>query len=300
MIIRILLFCLLLSFSAHAKNFLLFSWENDSLIEKGFRDGIIREFPEARFYTFGCNRDEELMEQYLDYAVTIPDRFYLASSLEAIKAVRRKDPDAPKVFVMVQDPVEEGIVASRKQPSAKATGVSTKIPIQEQLNALRNITDFKTLGILKQLEDHDYLYSLSELERLSDFLGYHVVEIPYPYFGNVNERLEEYKPDVVYIPGSVRVSSEVLASIHAKGIPTISENASLVEKGVLLALVIDQYRAGRFAARLSTEVINGNPIEETPVLAIEHFMVALNIRTAERIGLNIPISLLIIADRIIR
>jgi len=72
------------------------------------------------------------------------------------------------------------------------------------------------------------------------------------------------------------------------------------KRGALLALVVDGYRAGRLAARKAVYILKKGEIPENPIDSIEHFLFVVNLMTASRLGVQIPMPYLIIADQIIR
>ncbi len=280
---------------------MLFEWENDGAVEKGFRDGILAEYPDTRFYTYGTGGDSRLLKMHLNSAKKRLPEIYFAKGLPIIDVLmKHNNEEIPIIFVMYKDPVQNGVVASRKQPAGNTTGITTKIPIQQQLKSLKEITNFKKLGILKINESPAYDYSLTELKRLERFMNFKVIEIKNTGIESLYNSLTSSPLDAIYIPQVKNLDSEILMLLNRLKIPTISEDASLVKQGVLLALVIDEYRAGQFAAKQAVRIINGEKPSEIPVLAIEHFMVVVNLKTASKIKVNIPLSLLIIADKIIR
>lgn len=298
-IISIITF-LLFSISIHA-GIMLFEWDNDGATEKGFRDGILAEFPDTRFYTYGSGGNKDLLKMHIDSAKGRVPIIYFAKGFQAVETlIDKNEENIPVIFVMFQDPVQNGVVASRKQPTGSATGITTKIPIQQQLKFLKEVTDFKRLGILKLTKSVTYAFSLAELKRLEKFMNFEVFEIENNGIESLYDNLLLNPPDAIYIPQVKLLDINILKLFNHLKIPTISEGASLVKKGALLALVIDQYRAGQFAAKQAIRIINGENPANVPVLAIEHFMVVVNLNTATKIKVNIPLSLLIIADEIIR
>lgn len=288
----------LLAFNiAFAGNIAVFSWEVDGLAEKGFRDEVLNEFPDTRFYSFPCNKNMTLVKTYMGFFKDIPFEMIFVNGIIPAKALSSLN--IPMIFYLKTDPVKEGLIADMKLPKSKATGITTKIPIIEQIKALYEIKKFNKIGILKEKKDVDYIKSYDEISRISLFFDFSLLEISVSEILFDDTILE--KVDAVYIPYSQIPGVEVLDLINKAGIPSLSENQEYVtNQGALIAIVVDDYRGGRFAGKKGKEILLGKAPESTPVLNIEHFMFVVNLNTASKIQVEIPVKFLIIADKIVR
>jgi putative ABC transport system substrate-binding protein len=273
---------------------------NDSLVEKGFRDGILLEKPNARFYTFGSNFNIKVLKMQLDAALKYNPDLFFAKGLQAVKLISTNLKSSyPLVFVMTEDPVKNKIIASRKLPERQITGITTKIPVLHQLKVIKKFMNFNKVAIITNNKYH-YSQTISHIKNLEDFLFYRSFNIVYDNLENFYNKIISKKPDLIYILNDTKIDSEAIQLINRLKIPTVSENSKLVEKGVLLSLIIDDYKAGRLAAKQAINILNSKKADKIPVLEIEHFMVNINIKTAKTIKAQIPMSLLVIADKIIR
>lgn len=288
----------LLAFNiAFAGNIAVFSWEMDGLAEKGFRDEVLNDFPDMRFYSFPCNKNMTLVKTYIEFFRDIPFEMIFVNGIIPAKALSSLN--IPMIFYLKTDPVKEGLIADMKLPKSKATGITTKIPIIEQIKALYEIKKFNKIGILKEKKDVDYIKSYDEISRISRFFDFSLLEISVSEILSDDTILE--KVDAVYIPYSQIPGVEVLDLINKAGIPSLSENQEYVtNQGALIAIVVDDYRGGRFAGKKGKEILLGKAPESTPVLNIEHFMFVVNLNTASKIQVEIPVKFLIIADKIVR
>lgn len=295
-------FILLFFSSVFSKNIAIFSWENDGLAEKGFRDEIIKQFPDVRFYTFPCGKRDFLLDEYVGFFNRIYFDMIFVNGIIPAKALSKLG--IPMIFYLKTDPVKEGLIADMKIPKSNATGITTKIPLIKQINALSEIKKIKKIGILREKADEDYFRSYEELKRLSDFFGFSAVELVVSGLlteGSVLKDSALKDIDAIYIPYSQIPGVEVLDMINKNKIPTLSENQELViNNGALIAIVVDDYRGGRFAGKKAVDILSGGDSQNIPVTDIEHFMVVVNLSTASKIGIKIPVKFLIIADKIVR
>ncbi|MCB4203992.1 hypothetical protein LF845_03340 [Deferribacterales bacterium Es71-Z0220] len=295
-----LLFYILFATSAFCQNIVIISYNMDGLIEKGVRDEILGRYPDARFYTFACTKNIEILRSYYPFIQKINPDMIFVNGKEAVKDIYNSHLFHKEiVFHIKGDPVRENIVASNVLPVAHLTGVTTEISILEHIKVLLQMKKFKTLGVLKQSVDNEYLSSVTEIKRLSKFFNFNVKEVSVKDITKGKNILNDV--DIIYIPYSQIPGIEIIDYINKKKIPTLSENDYFVLKhGALMALVVDEYRAGRFAGQKAVKVLSGAKASNIPITKIEHFMVVVNLDTAKKINYQIPTKFLIIADKIVR
>ena len=96
------------------------------------------------------------------------------------------------------------------------------------------------------------------------------------------------------IPGR---SLEVATS---NNLPTMYPASFWSQFGGLVSYGPDQYAQGRQAARLAHKILTGTPPREIPVELPDRFEFIINLKTAKRLGLEIPGSVLFRVDRVIK
>jgi putative tryptophan/tyrosine transport system substrate-binding protein len=89
---------------------------------------------------------------------------------------------------------------------------------------------------------------------------------------------------------------QLLASLH---LPSVSDEGSFAEEGGLLSLGVDDLVVARGGADYIDRVLRGAKIAELPVVRPSKFILAINLRTAEALGITIPPSVLLRADEVI-
>ena len=285
----------------------MFEWQEDSLVEKGFREGVLRHFPDARFYVYNLNGNEKLLPFYLQTAHERQhDLFYVSQTILA-RQLLKLEKQRPVVFTMVEFPVDDELIASWKSSENNATGISNSVPLLNQLKALKRIRDFHHLGVLWQPNDRESQQQVKELTRLQDFLHFKLHKVN---LLAIEPGAEPLLPqallatfDAVYIthvPAFEDSGDKLVSQLNEAHLPSLTADMNFVtSKGALLGLVPDKYRIGRLAAHNAQKALQGVPPGQIPSRSLDFFMVVLNMQTARTIQVQVPFSLLVIADTII-
>ena len=84
-----------------------------------------------------------------------------------------------------------------------------------------------------------------------------------------------------------------------RGLPTMFYDSFFVDRTGLASYGASSYELGRQAARLVEKVLNGTKPADLPVERPAKLELVLNLRTAKALGLTIPPSLLLRADRVV-
>ncbi len=284
----------------------IFAWQLDGPAETGFREGILKRFPNARFYTYCAAEDPMLLERFLEIAAQRRHDLYYVSGTSATLQVLAREKKKPVVFTMVLAPVEEGVIASWDSSETNTTGISSQVPILNQLKTLKRIVDFKRLGVLYNPSSPDARHQIRELERLQSFLGYVIVPIPVATPAKALDLGLKHRTDLdaVFLtqdPLIERLGHSIISQINDAGLPSLAAELTLVtRRGALLGLVPDGYRIGRLAALSAHRILDGTPPSRIPSRSLDFFMVVLNMRTAYQLDVQVPFSLLVTADTIVR
>ncbi len=89
--------------------------------------------------------------------------------------------------------------------------------------------------------------------------------------------------------------------INSYQIPSLSSVGSKVlEDGVLMGFVPKYYELGKIAAKKTVLILHGQNPCDIPSSVIDHYDISVNMKTAKKIDIQIPMSILVIANQIIR
>jgi putative ABC transport system substrate-binding protein len=284
----------------------IITWRGDTPAELGFMEGLNSYGYDLRFIRYPANQEIKRLDAAIaSLKKDRVDLIYIFGTT-ATKRVLQEIKETPVVFNIVTRPVESGIIASWDSSGNNATGVSSMVPIIHQLETLRKVIRFSTLGIIyNPLEQNSVIQRdiAKQLETLLDFTLYEFkitagTDIP-QILGRINTGV-----DAVYLPSDSMVKilgNDIMTVVNSLKIPSLSAMEDMVVKdSALMGLVPDYYQLGRLAAAKANLIIQGKHPSQIPTSTLDHFNIILNMNTAKQIGINIPTSILIMADRIIR
>lgn len=207
----------------------------------------------------------------------------------------------PIVFGVSGDVVERGIVASLARPGGNITGIELR---------LSELAD-KRLEILKAAVPtaERVAFLVTGFESTPDAaaktFGVQILRVTANHAGEFEAAFAGMKrsgANALLISdgplfGTNRRQLLDLALMH--GLPTMAGGAHYAEAGSLLAYGPDVRDACRRSAGLVDKILKGADPATLPVELVARFQLIVNLRTAKTLGLSIPTSVLLRADRVI-
>ena len=105
---------------------------------------------------------------------------------------------------------------------------------------------------------------------------------------------------ILPIGGTFNIAGYTIEAALKHQIPSLYSRAWMAEHGGLASYGPSWYDLGQKAADLVDKIIRGTRPNSLPVVVSHHMRFTVNLRTAKRLGLNIPPSVIAQADHIIR
>jgi len=219
------------------------------------------------------------------------------------------------VFTTGEDPVKAGLVASLNRPGGNVTGVSLfyvelgakrlevlreLVPNAEVIGLLINPRSPQGLGTNTEAEEQarDAQAAASAMRRqLILVRASSVSEIDEAFAAIVQQRAA-----ALIVASDVFLSSrkdQLIALAARHRMPTIYPWRDAVIAGGLLSYGIDLSDSYRQVGGYIGRILKGAKPAELPVLQPTRFPLAINMRTAKALGLEIPPTLLALADEVI-
>jgi putative ABC transport system substrate-binding protein len=232
----------------------------------------------------------------------------IVANVNAALAAKAATTTVPIVFATGSDPVVDGLVASLNRPGGNVTGVTfvSGLLVGKRLEMLRQLVP--TAGTMAMLVGTDTLEARIErrdVELAAQALGQQLIIAPVSSEGEFDGAFTSIvgrgaKALLVGTGPLLTSNRERLVALAARhAIPAIYALREFVELGGLTsygASIVDAYRqAGIYAGR----VLKGEKPADLPVMQSTKFELVLNLKTAKALGLEVPPTLLALADEVI-
>jgi len=264
----------------------------DFAIGVRFVQGDLSELPEAA---------RALTRQGVDVIVT-------SGGDHSTKAAQQATTTIPIVFLEANDPVGAGFVKSLARPGGNITGFADLglELVPKGLEIFRELIPRLRRVLLVYDATNDFTVSQLPVYRdAAQRLGLTLVERPVRTEDEARSAISAIKKSEVDGIFSPRVLSQnipglILEIAPKRGIPTMFETPFYVERAGLASYGADKYALGRQAARLVDKILKGAKPGDIPVEQATKFELAINLKAAKALGIAIPQSMLLRADRLIQ
>jgi putative ABC transport system substrate-binding protein len=242
---------------------------------------------------------QDLVKAQVDliYSITTP------ATQAAQKATASNN--IPVVFGVLTDPVGAGVVTSLTQPGGNITGVTFGPQEAQRLEWLTRIAPaVKRVYIIYNPNDSSAKLALATATATAARLGLEIISREASNPDEVTAALTNFPEniDALYLlPDSQTEAqlADILVVANARHLPTSVANVGAVENGPLYSYAMKLEPTGQQAARLADQILKGMKPADLPVETTEFFL-AVNLKTAQAIGLTIPDDILSQADTIYR
>jgi len=220
----------------------------------------------------------------------------------ATQAAKDATKSVPIVFTLVGDPVAAGIVAKLAQPGGNVTGVSS---LQTELVAKR-LEVLKTLApagrrvwLIYDGVDLSTVPMVRKALEVAPRLKLEVVPKGVLDASELKRVLREVRrDDAVLAPegSNPDLAIAIIEQSLALRVPAVFGTALWVGYGGLVSYGPDYYAQGVQAAALVAKIRRGARPQDLPVEGAEKIDLAVNLKTADLLGLAVPRKILLRAD----
>ena len=233
----------------------------------------------------------------------------LVNGTSVLKVVQQATRTIPIVFVNVIDPVGQGFVQSLAHPGGNITGLSN---VESEMGG-------KWLQLLKQIAPHVTEVAViggttlgggagieTAIQATAPSVGVQLIpftelqpasEIEYL----INRLARRASTGLLVLPGAItRGLRERIVVLAARGrLPAIYPYRYYVTGGGLMSYGADTAETYRRAAAYVDRILKGEKPADIPVQQATKFELVINVKTAKAIGLDVPTTLLAMADEVI-
>jgi len=226
-----------------------------------------------------------------------------------IRALRQATSSIPIVMAAVNDPVEQGFVSSLAHPAGNITGFMF-IDFQmvgKWLEMLKEVAPGVSRAVLMFNPDtapHYYVY-LRSFEAEPRSVAIEVTAAPVRDTAEIEAAFAKLGREP---GGALIVAPDAFTIVHhplfirlaqQHRLPAVYNLRTYVAQGALMSYGPDPYDLFRRSASYVDRILKGAKPADLPVQQPTKFELAINLKTAKALGLQIPDKLLALADEVI-
>jgi putative ABC transport system substrate-binding protein len=230
----------------------------------------------------------------------------IAANNPAAVPAKAATANIPIVFLVAEDPVRTGLVASLARPGGNLTGINILIGelAAKQLELLRELVPaIARVDVLVNPVGPLAETTLRDVELAARAMGLQTRVLTVSTSRDIDAAFATgARPDALFVGADVlftsrRVQLANLAARHA--VPMTSSTREITDAGGLMSYgtnIADGYRQlGVYVGR----ILKGAKPADLPVVQSSKFELVINLQTARMLGLTVPPTLLARADEVI-
>jgi putative tryptophan/tyrosine transport system substrate-binding protein len=264
---------------------------------------------DLRYYDYDADR----MRRFATEMVSLAPEVILVNSTPATRVMQQHTATIPIIFTLVADPVSTGLVKSLARPGGNTTG----FPISEPS------IGGKWVELLKEAAPHvlrvAVIYSnefnpqisvgggfAASIDKAAAVLAMTVTKIPVQNAADIERAIDAFAAEPnggLIAPTDVIVNGQlqtVLRLAVQHRLPAIYNLGYFAIQGALMTYGSDPVDILRRAGSYVDRILRGAKVDELPVQMPTKFVLNVNLKTANALGLTIPETLLAIADEVIQ
>ena len=238
-----------------------------------------------------------------------PDLIFTTNAASAL-ALQRATRTIPIVFASITDPVALGLVKTLSRPGGNFTGTSGTQSLEvfgKRLQLLKEwFPRLSRLAVMRNPDDPaDEMGQPETLRRFASQFGIQVTELNLKNLSDIDvvfAQLQRDKPEALYIFANAVTYTHretICRRVLTRGLPSVTGNTQVVEAGCLFAYAPRLEEVARETVPYIDKILRGAKPADLPVQQPTKYELVINAKTAKALGLTIPQSLLLRADRVI-
>jgi putative tryptophan/tyrosine transport system substrate-binding protein len=238
--------------------------------------------------------------------VRLPVDVIIAPGTFETLAAKKATASVPIIMAGVDDPVGRGFVASLARPGGNITGLaSARNELSGKLLSLllEFVPRVATASVLWDTTDPDHRVIVDHLQVAAERLGISLRSVQVQAYTEVEPAFEAIKNQgnqVLIVPLSTMLVPRWIADLALKyKLPLASTWAGYAYEGGLIAYTDDWNAVFNRAAILVDRILKGAKPADLPVELPTKFKLIVNAKTAQKLGLTVPVSIMVQADYII-
>jgi len=267
---------------------------------------------EGKDYTFEILWAEGRYDRFpalVDTALKRKPAIVMVDTIASARAAQQATKTVPVLMTSVNDPVGNGLVASLQRPGGNVTGLGTMNDdrIGKLVELIREANPkARRIAVLINPLNASNRTIFQILERSAGRLGIATDSFEASAPDQLDDALAaiaKSRPDALVTGFDSALGAQrahIVEFALARNIPVASTTAAFAPAGALITYgVTDANWSSVKLADYVRKILSGTPPGELPVQLPTNFELVVNTRSAKAMGLKLPQSLLVRADRLI-
>ncbi len=272
-----------------------------ALSDNGFRDG-----DNIKLIVKNAMGDIPEVQRIAQEFVTERVDMIVALSTPCFQAAMHATREIPIVFSSVANPYLAGARTSVDDRVPNVAGVSSRGPIKESLTFIREVMpEAVRIGTLWTPSELNSEYYLELARESAAILGFEIIAVPVTNASEVllsTQVLINKNIDAIYqiSDNTINAAFEAVGEVASEnGIPLFGGQPYSTRLGACAALGWDFSDMGYKAGKIAIRVINGEAPAQIPFLYMSEVKLNLNLKAAQKQGIQFSEEILERADEII-
>ena len=259
--------------------------------------------------TYWAEGRAERLPKLMSEALSRPVNVLVTFGTPAATAARDATRAVPIVVMGMGDPIATGLVDSLARPGGNLTGLSAAWDqafagkwlelLQETTPRLATVAVLGHSGNPLTIKVLDAVKARAAERRLK--IRFIALKAPDGVAPAIAEAKQEAQALLILSDPVTFTARRQLVALAVKNrLPTISPMREFVDDGGLMSYGSDSADLGRRSAEYVDKILRGAKPGELPIEQPTRFVLVVNLRTAHDLGLQVPESVLLRADEVIR
>ena len=241
----------------------------------------------------------------VEVAALAPD-LILTSGTAGLAAMQGATRSIPIVFTQVSDPVAQGFVTNLAHPGSNITGFAAfEFSLGGKwLDLLRQmVPDLRRTAVMFNPEIAPQVkHFIEAVKAAGQLMGVEVVAAPLHAASDIEPAMarvsQQSNAGLVFPPDSfTNTHHPMIAQLAARyRLPAIYTERPFVEAGGLMSYRINFEEQFRQAGVYVDRILRGTPVGDLSIQFPTKFILSINLTTARALDIDVPLSLLLIAD----
>jgi putative tryptophan/tyrosine transport system substrate-binding protein len=232
----------------------------------------------------------------------------VTTGLGSALAAKAATTTIPLIFLGADNPVQFGLVASLNRPGGNATGLNllTSELTAKRLELVRQlVSPAAMVAVLVNPNSPEVAPQLADVQSASRAMGQPILILNASNesdFDTAFASLVQHRADALLVTNDAFLFNrrdQIAALATRNAVPTIYDRREYADAGGLISYgpnYVDAYRqAGIYAGR----ILKGEKPGDLPVMQSTKFELVINLKAAKALGLELPPTLLALADEVI-